>query len=72
MCLEMLQSGGIIEILGLILIALGVIVIIVGIYLMTKTATPEDQTIRKESKGVILLGPIPIIWGFGKRHGELL
>ena len=22
---------------------------------------------RRESKGIILLGPIPIVWGYGKR-----
>ncbi|MHA2397252.1 MAG: TIGR00304 family membrane protein [Candidatus Thorarchaeota archaeon] len=27
----------------------------------------ESAEQQRESKGVILLGPIPIVWGYGKR-----
>ncbi len=26
-----------------------------------------DTEQRRESKGIILLGPIPIVWGYGKK-----
>jgi uncharacterized protein (TIGR00304 family) len=61
-----MQSESEFELLGIILIMVGIILIFIGTaYLFT--SANHKQAVRKESKGVILIGPIPIIWGFGKK-----
>ena len=49
-----------------ILIIAGIIVILIGIASMV-ISHRRDPTTSIESKGIILLGPIPIIWGYGRR-----
>lgn len=53
--------------MGFFILVIGIIMIIVGIVnaLITSWSTEEAQ--ERESKGVIFLGPIPIVWGFGKK-----
>ena len=54
------------QLLGIILIIVGIILIIIGaIYFFV--STNHNTSVQKESKGVILIGPIPIIWGFGEK-----
>ena len=54
------------QLLGIILIIVGFILIIIGaIYFFV--STNHKAPVQKESKGVILIGPIPIIWGFGEK-----
>jgi uncharacterized membrane protein len=56
-----------IDMLAWALIIVGAVIIISGMasMLMGSGFDPGEQ--RRESKGIILLGPIPIVWGYGKR-----
>ena len=44
----------------------GIILIFLGFF-MRISSWKDQEDVRTESKGVILLGPIPIVWGYGKR-----
>ena len=65
-----MQSAIDFQILGIILIIVGMMLIVIGMVFMLNS-TSRDQTLREESKGIILIGPIPFVWGFGKR-GKLV
>ncbi|MFX0108723.1 MAG: DUF131 domain-containing protein [Candidatus Hodarchaeota archaeon] len=62
----MLLQQPFLQFIGLGAVVIGILLIIVG-YLLSReeNASPEFQT-KRESKGVILVGPIPIVWGFGR------
>lgn len=49
-----------------LLIIAGIIAILIGIISIVLSHRRNPST-SIESKGIILLGPIPIIWGYGKR-----
>ncbi len=59
----MMQSFTLLSWLPLILIILGAVVVIYGLILYFTSS--EGESIDQSSKGFILLGPIPIVWGFG-------
>ncbi len=56
-----------IEIVALLLIVFGTLILIAGLVMMMKPRNGDGAQVRRESKGVVLLGPIPIVWGFGSR-----
>jgi uncharacterized membrane protein len=62
-----MQTGDFTDLLGWTLIIIGSVIIISGIasILMRWNLEPTGQ--RTESRGIILLGPIPIVWGYGKK-----
>jgi uncharacterized membrane protein len=62
-----MQTGGFIDLLAWALIIIGSIIIISGIASMVMRSDNGSVEQRRESKGVILLGPIPIVWGYGKK-----
>jgi uncharacterized membrane protein len=62
-----MQVVDFIDLVAWVLIILGCIIIISGIASMVMRSNIEGVEHRRESKGFILLGPIPIVWGFGKR-----
>jgi uncharacterized membrane protein len=62
-----MQTGDFLDLLAWALIIVGVIIIISGIASMLKDSDIERVEQRRESKGIILLGPIPIVWGYGKK-----
>ena len=53
--------------LGLFFIVIGIVVIIVGILLMSSLQEETNGNAKRDSKGIVFLGPIPIIWGFSRR-----
>jgi uncharacterized membrane protein len=53
------------QLLGFVILGLGIILILAGCFAMQRESPHEEA--RRESKGVILIGPIPIVWGFGRR-----
>ena len=59
MQVQLLQS------LGWILLIIGVILVIVSV-ISAYTEMDGNET-RIQSKGIIFLGPIPIVWGYGKK-----
>ncbi|MHA2601600.1 MAG: TIGR00304 family membrane protein [Candidatus Thorarchaeota archaeon SMTZ1-83] len=62
----MLQAIEQLQLLGLLVVIAGLFLIIVGIVLCSETSS-GDQQVKRESKGVLFIGPIPIVWGFGRR-----
>jgi uncharacterized protein (TIGR00304 family) len=62
----MLQTIEQLQLLGLLVVVAGIILIVAGMVLSTRSSS-EDQQVRHESKGVVFIGPIPIVWGFGRR-----
>lgn len=62
----MLQVPSILTLAGIALLLLGIVIIFAAFLSMT-TRENEDQKVHSESKGILLLGPIPIVWGYGKR-----
>ncbi len=62
----MLQVPSILTLAGIVLLLLGIVIIFAALLSMT-TRENEDQKVHSESKGILLLGPIPIVWGYGRR-----
>lgn len=62
-----MQTGNFTDLIAWALIIIGCLIIFSGIASMFMRSNIEGVEQRRESKGVILLGPIPIVWGFGKR-----
>ncbi|TFH07657.1 MAG: DUF131 domain-containing protein [Candidatus Thorarchaeota archaeon] len=51
--------------LGWILLIIGITLVIAAVISAKREA--EGNETRTQSKGVILLGVIPIVWGYGKK-----
>ena len=62
-----MQIDGVFGSIGMSLVLLGFLVIILGVALMMRPSAQGNTEVRRESKGIILLGPIPVIWGYGKK-----
>lgn len=62
-----MQTGAFLDLVAWALIIVGVFIIISGIASMLMGSDVEGMEQRRESKGIILLGPIPIVWGYGKK-----
>ncbi len=63
-----MQGTLFIQVLGWALLIIGIICVIIAFVLAVARSEP-DETRKMESKGVVLLGPIPIVWGYGRRGG---
>ncbi len=62
-----MQISGLFGIIGLSLVVLGIVVILLGVAFVMRQSSQGNTEVRRESKGIILLGPIPIVWGYGKK-----
>ena len=62
-----MQMGSFMDLIAWALIIIGSIIILFGIFSMLTRVSNKNLEERKESKGIILLGPIPIVWGFGRK-----
>jgi uncharacterized membrane protein len=62
-----MQSVNFMDLLACMLVIIGAIIIISGITSMLMDSDIERVEQRRESKGIILLGPLPIVWGYGKK-----
>jgi len=62
-----MQSSDFMDLLAWALVILGSILILTGIASMLMRSNIEGVEQKRESKGIILLGPIPIVWGYGKK-----
>jgi uncharacterized protein (TIGR00304 family) len=54
------------EALGWFLVIGGIILIFLAVVMSINRTDDESIQSRTESKGIIFLGPIPIVWGYGK------
>ncbi|TXT55830.1 MAG: conserved membrane protein of unknown function [Candidatus Thorarchaeota archaeon] len=64
-----MQINSILQMVAISVIIAGIVFVILGILQSRKSS--QDSEMKSESKGIILLGPIPIVWGFGDR-GKIL
>ncbi len=62
-----MQENNLTDLIAWALIIIGSVIIISGIVSMLMRSDIVNTEERGESKGIILLGPIPIVWGYGKR-----
>jgi uncharacterized membrane protein len=62
-----MQTGDFMDLIAWALVIVGIIIIISGIASAVMDSHTEVGEQRRESKGIILLGPIPIVWGYGKK-----
>jgi uncharacterized membrane protein len=61
-----MQTIWLIQILGWILLIVGIIIVVLALF-STLTRDEQGESHRTGSRGFILIGPIPIVWGFGTR-----
>ncbi|MHA1772027.1 MAG: TIGR00304 family membrane protein [Candidatus Thorarchaeota archaeon] len=59
----MMQVNNFFSVLSLMLMVIGIILVVYGLWL--HFAQSQGDVVEHESKGFILLGPIPIVWGYG-------
>ncbi len=62
-----MQTLVLLHFLGWILLFIGILLVCVSAISASKDSASQDNETRIESKGIIFLGPIPIIWGYGKK-----
>jgi len=60
-----MQTFVLLHYLGWILLFIGILLVCLSASSASKDSASENT--RIESKGIIFLGPIPIIWGYGKK-----
>jgi uncharacterized membrane protein len=61
-----MQATWSLQLLGWVLLIMGIVFIVVALSPAIHRAGHEEGQETK-SRGFILIGPIPIVWGFGKR-----
>ncbi len=62
-----MQAPNIVDFVAWALIIIGCLIILSGIASMFRHSDIETVGQKSESKGIILLGPIPIVWGYGRK-----
>lgn len=62
-----MQDFLILQNLGWILLVIGILLVCLSAISGLRGSASEDNEIQTKSKGVIFLGPIPIVWGYGKK-----
>jgi uncharacterized protein (TIGR00304 family) len=54
------------QILGWILLIVGVVIVVLSLF-SALASDKQGESRQTKSRGLILIGPIPIVWGFGTR-----
>lgn len=62
-----MQFVELVQLAGWISIIIGIIILCFAFTRMTSASESTNYETKSENKGVILIGPIPIVWGYGKR-----
>jgi uncharacterized protein (TIGR00304 family) len=55
------------QLFGILVLGLGIILIMAGCMAGRRESEQSEGEVRRVNKGVILIGPIPIVWGFGRK-----
>ncbi len=61
-----MQTVDPLAIIGILILVVGLLLIVLGLFLKTHEAEGSNKQETK-SRGIILIGPIPIFWGFGSK-----
>jgi uncharacterized membrane protein len=62
-----IQALNTLQLFGFLILGLGILLIIAGCIVGRREVKQSDEGVGSESKGMILIGPIPIVWGFGRK-----
>lgn len=62
-----MQSSVLLQNLGWIFLIIGIILVCFYTISAARDSSFEDTETHTQSKGIIFLGPIPIVWGYGKK-----
>jgi uncharacterized protein (TIGR00304 family) len=62
-----LQTAPSFNILPVVLIVAGFVLVLIGLIFLGRKSQASDENAKAESKGIILIGPIPIVWGFSRK-----
>ena len=62
-----MQSSLLLQNLGWIFLFIGIILVCLYTISAARDSSFEDTETHSQSKGIIFLGPIPIVWGYGKK-----
>jgi len=60
-----MQTTWFIQILGWILLIGGIILVVIA--LVSSLQNSGSDLEQTKSRGIILIGPIPIVWGYGRK-----
>ncbi len=61
-----MQTADPLAIIGILILVAGLLLIVLGLFLRTREAEGSNKQ-KTKSRGIILIGPIPIVWGFGSK-----
>ncbi len=62
-----MQTLGFLQIVGMISIIIGICIVCIAFSKMRNSSDISKTESKVQNKGIILIGPIPIVWGYGKR-----
>jgi uncharacterized protein (TIGR00304 family) len=61
-----MQVSWFVQLIGWILLVGGIILVVIA-FMSALLNSDEEEEQGATSRGLILIGPIPIVWGYGKR-----
>lgn len=61
-----MQTADPLAIIGILILMAGLLLIVLGLFLRTRETEGSNKQ-KTKSRGIILIGPIPIVWGFGSK-----
>ncbi|MFW9848694.1 MAG: DUF131 domain-containing protein [Candidatus Thorarchaeota archaeon] len=54
------------------IITLGIIIVLIGFFLMNRSAKNGESGTKMETKAIVFIGPIPLVWGFSRKTQGIL
>ena len=61
-----------IELFAYGIIITGVVLVILGLFLSSRFNEKVNEGVKRESKGIVFLGPIPLVWGYSRKTQGVL
>ena len=61
-----------IELFAYGIIIAGIVMVILGFVLSSRSNENTNEGVKRESKGIIFLGPIPLVWGYSRKTQGVL
>ncbi|MFW9918521.1 MAG: DUF131 domain-containing protein [Candidatus Thorarchaeota archaeon] len=58
--------------IAFVIILTGILLILLGFHLSRNEINQDANHIRKETRAVVFIGPIPLVWGFSRRTQIIL
>ena len=61
-----------IEMVAYGIIIAGVLLVIIGFWFMFNSKGERTSEVKHESKAIVFIGPIPLVWGYSRRTQVIL